>query len=75
MAFLGVMLCACIQLMLPSSATDEPVRVKETALVNRGESNEEGWKGFRVENRAVSSSQKNKRKSDQVRELISSIFT
>lgn len=75
MAFLGVMLCACIQLMLPSSATDEPVRVKEIALVNRGESNEEGWKGFRVANRAVSSSQKNKRKSDQVRELISSIFT
>lgn len=58
MAFLGVLLCVCIQLMLPSLVTDEPVRVKETALVNREERNEEGWKGFRVENRTVSSSQK-----------------
>lgn len=75
MAFLGVLLCVCIQLMLPSLVTDEPVRVKETALVNREERHEEGWKGFRVENRTVSSSQKNKRKSNQVRELTSSIFT
>lgn len=75
MAFFSVLLYACIQFMLPSMVSDEPVRVEKTASVNRGGRNEENLSGSRAENRAASSLQKNKRKSNQVRQLFFSIFT
>ena len=65
MAFLGVLLCACVQFMFQSSIS-EPVRVKEPPTVNEsGEVEQEATDTHR-EIRSSSSSRKNKRGSSQV---------
>ena len=65
MAFLGVLLCACVQFTLQSSIS-EPVRVEEPTLVNESGEVEQEVTGTRREIRSVSTSRKNKRGSSQV---------
>lgn len=65
MAFLGVLLCACVQFTLQSSMS-EPVRVEVPALVNESGDVEQEVTGTRREIRSVSTSRKNTRGSSQV---------
>lgn len=65
MAFLGVLLCACVQFTSQSSMS-EPVRVEVPALVNESGDVEQEVTGTRREIRSVSTSRKNMRGSSQV---------
>ena len=73
MAFLGVLLCACVQFTLQSSIS-EPVRVEEPALVNESGQVDQEVTGTRREIRSVSTSRKNKRGSSQVSGSCTCIF-